>query len=51
MLEPLKIVIVEDDIALNDLIAKRLRKEGHSCVGLHSVKESINWLKKIWRSH
>jgi len=45
MYEDLKIVIVEDDRALNELICRRLRRKNHHPVGFHNAAEAVEYLK------
>lgn len=44
MSETLKIVIVEDDQGLNELIKRRLTREKHECVCFHRAEEAVKWL-------
>ncbi|OGV54744.1 MAG: hypothetical protein A2X49_09735 [Lentisphaerae bacterium GWF2_52_8] len=44
MSENLKIVIVEDDAGLNELIRRRLVREGHECICFHRAGEVVSWL-------
>ena len=46
MYENLKLVIVEDDKALNDLICRRLKREGHSPVGFQNAADAIKFLSE-----
>lgn len=43
--EPVKIAIVEDDEGLCELIARRLGREGHSCVKLRNAAETMAWFE------
>jgi signal transduction histidine kinase len=44
MIEPIKIVIVEDDPGLNELIKRHLKREGHDCSGFQKAGEAVAWL-------
>ena len=42
--ENLKILVLEDDAGLNDLIRRRLSREGHQCFGFQKAEEALAWL-------
>lgn len=42
--ESLKILVLEDDTGLNELIRRRLSREGHQCVGFQKAEEALGWL-------
>lgn len=46
MSEPIKIAVVEDDDGLNELISRRLGREGHSCVKLKSAAQALDFFEK-----
>jgi len=43
MNEPIRIAVVEDDDGLNELIRRRLSREGYSCVPLKKASDAIEW--------
>lgn len=42
--ERLKILVLEDDAGLNELIRRRLSREGHECFGFQKAEEALEWL-------
>lgn len=46
MNEPLKILILEDDAGLNELIRRRLSREGHECFCFQRAEEVLGWLSQ-----
>lgn len=42
--ESLKILVLEDDTGLNELIRRKLTREGHNCVGFQKAEEALAWL-------
>ncbi|OGV39911.1 MAG: hypothetical protein A2020_15965 [Lentisphaerae bacterium GWF2_45_14] len=42
--ENLKILVLEDDPGLNELIKRRLSREGHQCFGFKKAEEALEWL-------
>ena len=45
MSDPIKIAIVEDDMAVAELISRRLAREGHICVKLKNAAEALAWFE------
>ncbi len=43
MTEPIRIAVVEDDDGLNELIRRRLEREGHRCFQLKKASEALDW--------
>lgn len=46
MFENLRIVVVEDDRALNTLICRRLKREGHDPIGFFNAIEAVDFMKQ-----
>jgi nitrogen-specific signal transduction histidine kinase/FixJ family two-component response regulator len=46
MNEALKILILEDDAGLNELIRRRLAREGHDCYCFQRAEEVLEWLSQ-----
>ena len=42
--ESLKILVLEDDAGLNELIRRRLSRENHQCFGFQKAEEALAWL-------
>jgi len=40
------ILVIEDDIALNKLIQKKLKQEGYETYGVHSGEEAMSWVQE-----
>ncbi len=43
MKSDLRLVIIEDDSALNELMKRRLSKKGYHCICFHNARSAIEW--------